>query len=82
MLRCGILARWALEVFNLADTRGPAIVQADLTILLEVDHPDYESARDALAAFAELVFEQDGLNYYLSTNVHIVAPPATQQSAP
>ncbi|MCA8910162.1 MAG: helicase-associated domain-containing protein [Planctomycetes bacterium] len=67
MLRCGILARWALEVFNLADTRGPAIVQADLTILLEVDHPDYESARDALAAFAELVKSPEHIHTYRIT---------------
>jgi DNA excision repair protein ERCC-3 len=51
----------------LADSRGPAIVQADLTILLEVDHPDYEQARDALAAFAELVKSPEHIHTYRIT---------------
>src|SRR5881227_1723118 len=33
---------------------NPLIVQSDKTILLEVDHPQYAEARDALAQFAEL----------------------------
>ncbi|MBX3458944.1 MAG: helicase-associated domain-containing protein [Planctomycetes bacterium] len=49
------------------DTRGPAIVQADLTILLEVDHPQYEQARDALAAFAELVKSPEHIHTYRIT---------------
>jgi hypothetical protein len=32
----------------------PAISQGDRTVLLEVDHPAYETARDVLATFAEL----------------------------
>jgi DNA excision repair protein ERCC-3 len=42
-------------------------VQADLTILLEVDHPDYEQARDALAAFAELVKSPEHIHTYRIT---------------
>lgn len=49
------------------DNRGPAIVQADLTIMLEVDHPAYEQARDALAAFAELVKSPEHIHTYRIT---------------
>ena len=51
----------------MADSRGPAIVQADLTILLEVDHPDYEAARDALAVFAELGESPEHIHTYRIT---------------
>ncbi|GIO85151.1 DEAD/DEAH box helicase [Paenibacillus faecis] len=34
---------------------GSCIVQRDLTVLLEKNHPGYESARERLAGFAELV---------------------------
>lgn len=47
--------------------RGPAIVQADMTVLLEVDHPDYEPARDALAAFSELVKSPEHIHTYRIT---------------
>ena len=33
---------------------NPLIVQSDRSVLLEVDNPLYESARDKLALFAEL----------------------------
>lgn len=49
------------------EQRGPAIVQADLSILLEVDHPQYEPARDALAAFAELVKSPEHIHTYRIT---------------
>lgn len=49
------------------NARGPAIVQADLTVLLEVDHPDYEPARDALAAFSELVKSPEHIHTYRIT---------------
>jgi len=42
----------------------PAIVQADLTILLEVDNPLYAEARDALAGFAELVKSPEHMHTY------------------
>ncbi|MBZ0137862.1 MAG: DEAD/DEAH box helicase [Planctomycetes bacterium] len=48
-------------------TRGPAIVQGDMTILLEVDHPDYESARDAFAPFSELVKSPEHIHTYRIT---------------
>ncbi|MCK6440575.1 MAG: DEAD/DEAH box helicase [Planctomycetes bacterium] len=43
---------------------NPAIVQADLTILLEVNNPLYAEARDALAAFAELVKSPEHIHTY------------------
>ena len=37
------------------DGRGkPLIVQSDRTVFLEVDHPEFETARDRLVRFAEL----------------------------
>ena len=33
---------------------NPIIVQGDKSVLLEVDNPLYQDARDALARFAEL----------------------------
>ncbi|MCC6574499.1 MAG: DEAD/DEAH box helicase [Planctomycetes bacterium] len=47
--------------------QGPVIVQADRSILLEVAHPDYEAARDALAAFAELVKSPEHIHTYRIT---------------
>ena len=34
--------------------QNPLIVQSDRSLLLEVDNPFYEAARDELARFAEL----------------------------
>ncbi len=48
----------------MSNQKGPAIVQADRSILLEVAHPDYEAARDALAAFAELVKSPEHIHTY------------------
>jgi len=49
---------------NHAPTHKPAIVLADLTILLEVDHPQYSEARDSLASFAELVKSPEHIHTY------------------
>lgn len=46
---------------------GPAVVQSDRTILLEVDHPRYEDARDALAAFADLEKSPEHVHTYRIT---------------
>ena len=46
---------------------GPAIVQADMTVLLEVDHEMYAEARDALAAFSELVKSPEHIHTYRIT---------------
>ena len=43
---------------------NPLIVQGDRTILLEVDNPLYEAARDALARFAELEKSPEHIHTY------------------
>ncbi|MCL8209234.1 MAG: helicase-associated domain-containing protein [Actinomycetia bacterium] len=43
---------------------GPLIVQSDRTILLEVDHPHAERAREVLAGFAELVKSPEHVHTY------------------
>ncbi len=44
--------------------RLPMIVQSDRTILLEVENPLYEDARDALASFAELLKSPEHMHTY------------------
>ncbi|MDH7568311.1 MAG: helicase-associated domain-containing protein [Armatimonadota bacterium] len=51
----------------MAHPANPVIVQSDRTVLLEVDNPRYEEARDALASFAELVKSPDHLHTYRIT---------------
>ncbi|WP_214403344.1 DNA repair helicase XPB [Pseudonocardia lacus] len=46
---------------------GPLIVQSDKTLLLEVDHPDAESARIAIAPFAELERAPEHVHTYRVT---------------
>ena len=48
-------------------TSNPVIVQSDRTILLEVDHPLYAEARDALAQFAELEKSPEHIHSYRLT---------------
>jgi DNA excision repair protein ERCC-3 len=48
-------------------TSNPIIVQSDRTILLEVDHPQYAEARDALAQFAELEKSPEHIHSYRLT---------------
>jgi DNA excision repair protein ERCC-3 len=43
---------------------GPAIVQSDRTVLLEVAHPDFERARSVLAGFAELEKSPEHVHTY------------------
>ncbi|MGI8411590.1 MAG: DNA repair helicase XPB [Solirubrobacteraceae bacterium] len=43
---------------------GPAIVQSDRSVLLEVAHPQFEAARRALAAFAELEKSPEHVHTY------------------
>ncbi|MFM7113132.1 MAG: helicase-associated domain-containing protein, partial [Planctomycetota bacterium] len=49
------------------DPLNPLIVQGDRTILLEVDNPRYEPARDAIAPFAELVKSPEHIHTYRLT---------------
>ncbi|MBT5876909.1 MAG: DEAD/DEAH box helicase [Candidatus Latescibacteria bacterium] len=44
--------------------QNPLIVQSDRTVLLEVDHPSYEDARDSLARFAELEKSPEHIHTY------------------
>ncbi len=46
---------------------GPLIVQSDKTLLLEVDHPDAEAARRAVAPFAELERAPEHIHTYRVT---------------
>jgi DNA excision repair protein ERCC-3 len=46
---------------------NPIVVQSDKSILLEVDNPHYEGARDALAAFAELEKSPEHVHTYRIT---------------
>lgn len=50
---------------------GPLIVQSDRSILLEVDHPQYEEARAALARFAELVKSPEHIHTYRITAISL-----------
>ncbi|HOQ30880.1 MAG TPA: DEAD/DEAH box helicase [Candidatus Hydrogenedens sp.] len=49
----------------------PLIVQSDRTILLEVENPLYEEARDALSAFAELVKSPEHFHTYRITPISL-----------
>jgi DNA excision repair protein ERCC-3 len=45
----------------------PLIVQSDNTLLLEVDHPDFEAARDAISPFSELEKSPEHIHTYRIT---------------
>src|SRR5215211_2007646 len=49
------------------DPTNPLIVQSDRSILVEVDNPKYEAARDALAPFAELEKSPEHIHTYRVT---------------
>lgn len=46
---------------------GPLIVQSDHTVLLDIDHPDADKARKALAPFAELERAPEHIHTYRIT---------------
>jgi DNA excision repair protein ERCC-3 len=46
---------------------NPLVVQSDRSLLLEVDNPAFEAARDALASFAELVKSPEHVHTYRLT---------------
>ncbi len=48
-------------------TDGPLIVQSDKTVLLEVDHPQADAARRAVAAFADLERAPEHIHTYRIT---------------
>src|SRR4030042_778264 len=47
--------------------QNPLIVQSDKTVLLEVDNDQYQTARDALARFAELEKSPEYIHTYRIT---------------
>ncbi|MCL6563467.1 MAG: helicase-associated domain-containing protein, partial [Firmicutes bacterium] len=51
--------------------RLPLVVQSDLTLLLEVDHPLFEEARDALVGIAELVKSPEHVHTYRLTHLSL-----------
>lgn len=53
------------------DATLPLIVQADRSLLLEVDNPLYAAARDALAPFAELEKSPEHFHTYRLTNLSL-----------
>ena len=50
---------------------NPIIAQGDKSILLEVENPRYEEARDALNRFAELVKSPEHIHTYRITNLSL-----------
>ena len=51
--------------------KNPIIVQGDKSILLEVDNPKYEAARDYLNRFAELVKSPEHIHTYRITSLSL-----------
>jgi len=60
----------------------PAIVQGDRTVLLEVDHPDYERARDLLARFAELERSPEHVHTYRLSSLALWNAPRSASLSP
>ncbi|MEO7000325.1 MAG: DNA repair helicase XPB [Ktedonobacterales bacterium] len=63
-------------------TSNPIVVQSDRTILLEVDHPLYAEARDALAQFAELEKSPEHIHTYRLTPLSLWNAAAGGLAAP
>jgi DNA excision repair protein ERCC-3 len=60
---------------------NPIIVQSDKTVLLEVDSPQYEAARDQLARFAELEKSPEYIHTYRITPLSLWNAAAAGLSA-
>jgi DNA excision repair protein ERCC-3 len=63
------------------DPTNPLIVQGDRSILVEVDNPKYEEARDALAPFAELEKSPEHIHTYRLTDLSLWNAAAAGLSA-
>ena len=61
---------------------NPLIVQGDHTVLLEVDNPLHEEARDSLARFAELVKSPEHIHTYRITPLSLWNAAAAGEKAP
>ena len=62
-----VTIRNALRGIRMPNPMNPLIVQSDKSVLLEVDNPKYEEARDSLARFAELVKSPEYVHTYRVT---------------
>ncbi len=60
---------------------NPLIIQGDRSVLLEVQNPQYEAARDALAGFAELVKSPEFIHTYQITPLSLWNAAAAGDSA-
>ncbi|NHJ13180.1 MAG: helicase [Candidatus Thorarchaeota archaeon] len=65
----------------MANLSNPLIVQSDKSVLLEVDNPIYEDARDSLARFAELVKSPEYVHTYRITPLSLWNAAAMGMSA-
>lgn len=63
------------------DPTNPLIVQSDRSILVEVDNPKYEEARDALAPFAELEKSPEHIHTYRLSDLSLWNAAAAGMSA-
>src|SRR5439155_20742635 len=63
------------------DPKNPLIVQADRSVLVEVDNPHYAEARDALAPFAELEKSPEHIHTYRLTPLSLWNAAAAGLSA-
>ena len=61
---------------------GAIIVQSNLEIMVEVDAPSYEAARDAIAPFTELVKSPEHLHTYKISHLSLWNAAATGLRAP
>src|SRR3954470_20340497 len=61
--------------------QNPLIVQSDRSILLEVDNPLYEAARDELARFAELEKSPEHIHTYRITPLSLWNAAASGSTA-
>jgi DNA excision repair protein ERCC-3 len=66
-LRPVSLRFWAFLGGSIITVAKPLIVQSDSTLLLEVDHPDFETIRDRLNGFAELIKSPEYVHTYRIT---------------
>ena len=64
------------------NSNGAIIVQSNLEIMVEVDNPNYEAARDAIAPFTELVKSPEHLHTYRISHLSLWNAAATGLRAP
>ena len=63
------------------DDKKPLIVQSDKTLLLEVDHPAFEEARNIIGQFAELEKSPEYLHTYRITPLSLWNAAASKLTA-